>query len=993
MSFYKIALLIDETLRCENLNQEIIKKIESLTEKTELRNYFWRNLRRFEWLPILNEMGFFKLLSASSGGVHELFHTQSFISEYLVKAATDFPIQVVRIIKSVRSDNNWVIWNFVELGLKLDAKYTAKLIPEVKRWAKITGQSSTNFSSSITKWIAHLVKENQCNAALKLLKILSTPAVLKPSKIRDKAVEKIIGKDHPKSISIIDYYHLNEFLTKGLTSLIEKNSFEVVSILEKSLVKAITIEFSYLKNGGDLSYVWRAAIEDHEQNSNYYELKESLLVALRTALEKLVVTNEEKGLSIIKSYLDHNYSLFNRLAIHLLRINYKKYIDLIKELIKNKELLTKFEISHEYYLLLKDVSGELNEEEKDFIIDSILAVENYNSDSTKEMQEKQKRYNWFGKLYFLEKYLNSKNKKFYENLRNEFKEEKVKDTFFWHESYSGEKSPITQKELAEKDIPSLWKYLNTFKATKDSFDSPSYEGLARTFGEVVKLNPGKYLSADLTPLLSLRPDYTYWFINQISELFKTDKYDELSKFTNNILKFISQLVKLNTIDEQAMDDVGINFIGVKKRSLDFIETLIRTHQKEFSLEFKEKIWEIIHFLCYYEGDPTDTPEQSDSSFNPYTLAINSVRGTAVCCLIDYALWFANHTMDRYKNEVRPNRLLGEERVLKVLEDKLINKENDPSLAIHSIFGVYLPNLTYLNYNWVKENVPCIFSEKSEKYWRTAWGAYISSSKFYSDLFHLLNPQLNRALDDLSNGIKMIPAAFGRTPEEALSEHFIIACLNSKDDILNEDSLLRKFAKIKNNPGAAHAVQFILNLARNEYVFHEQNLPERKSFWPQAKEFWKIRLEVVQNELQNTERIHAEDEFDREFSLYLDWLSYLPAEITIEELESLLDATIKINQKGWHLPNFIDYLVKESEKYPDIAIRLFEQLMNTKAPDYFYHSKMEKIKLILERAIKTEKLEAIKMADFIANKFGEQGNYYFKDFWIAYLKDKEILGEG
>ncbi|MFA6978574.1 MAG: hypothetical protein WC209_04540 [Ignavibacteriaceae bacterium] len=990
MSFYKNALLIDKILRCENLNHEIIKNIESLTQKTELRNYFWRNLTRCEWLPILSETGFFKVLSASSEGDNELFHTQSFISEYLVKAATDFPIQVIRIIKSIRSDNNWVIWNFVELGLTLDGKYTVKLIPEVKRWAKISGLSSTNFSSSMTQWIDHLVKGNQCQAALKLLKILSTPAVLKPSKIRDKAVEKIIGKDHPKAISIIDYYYLNELLTKGLNGLIEKNASEVASILEKSLVKAIKIEFNNIKNGGDLSYVWRSAIEDHEQNYNYYELKESLLVALRNALEKLVVMDEKIGLSIIEFYLKNEYSIFNRLAIHLLRFNRKKYLPYIKELIKNKELLTKSEIFHEYYLLLRDIHEELSEEEKDFIINSILAVENYNSDSTQEMQEKQKRYYWFGKLNLLEKYLKGKNRDFYKDLRNEFKEEKVRDTFFWHESYSGEKSPISVNELSEKEITEAWKYLKDFRVTKDNFDSPTHEGLARTFSEVVKNNPDKFLGNDLTPLLNLNPQYSYWFINQIAELYKSDNYKVFFQYTSNLLSYITEIIKIDNGRIQSVEDGMPSYVGVKKRSLDFIQTLIRTHKNEFGLEFKEQIWEIINYLCYYKDDPNDTPEKNDSSLNSYTLAINSVRGTAVGCLIDYALWFADHTKDKHKNEVHPNRLLGEERVLKLLEDKLINKQNDPSLAIHSIFGVYLPNLAYLNYNWVKKNIPNIFTDKNEYYWRTAWGAYISSSKFYSDLFQLLKPQLNRALNDLSIGIKMIPAAFGRTPEEALSEHFIIACLNSKEDILNEDSLLRKFAKIKNNPSATHAVQFIANLARNEKVFHEYNIPERKSFWPQAKEFWKIRLEVVQNELQNTERTHAEDEFDREFSLYLDWLSCLPAEITVEELESLLDATIKINQKGWHLPNFIDYLVKESEKYPDIAIRLFEQLMNTKAPDYFYHSKMEKIKLILERAIKTEKLEAIKRADFIANKFGEWGNYYFKDFWVAYLQDKQNL---
>ena len=65
---------------------------------------------------------------------------------------------------------------------------------------------------------------------------------------------------------------------------------------------------------------------------------------------------------------------------------------------------------------------------------------------------------------------------------------------------------------------------------------------------------------------------------------------------------------------------------------------------------------------------------------------------------------------------------------------------------------------------------------------------------------------------------MIPSGFGRSPEEALSEHLIIACLNGKDRMRKKDSLLRKFASIPNNPSAIHAVQFIANLAKDEQIF-------------------------------------------------------------------------------------------------------------------------------------------------------------------------------
>ena len=107
------------------------------------------------------------------------------------------------------------------------------------------------------------------------------------------------------------------------------------------------------------------------------------------------------------------------------------------------------------------------------------------------------------------------------------------------------------------------------------------------------------------------------------------------------------------------------------------------------------------------------------------------------------------------------------------------------------------------------------------------------------------------------------------------------------------------------------------------------------------------------------------------------------------MEPLLLETVKINQRGWQLPNFIEYLSQNSKEYPLIAIKLFEKLMQTKAPTYFFHGKEKEIEEILENAVKTEKTEAYYHADSITNTFGEWGNYYFKGFWMKHLKWKKL----
>jgi len=986
-TFYNVAILLDELSTKKDITLSDYSNLKSLLSKTELRIYFYRNLSNHTWFDILNETNEFYDILNQDSKENSVFILQIAVSEYLQKIAPSNSDQIVELIKRVIPNNSSVVWNFVQVGLKLDPKQTSKLVAEVKKWLSDPNLSSTVFDSEIIKWIQYLSSGNQLDAAFRLLKILTTPKIQKPSKVRDKKVEKIIGKDRSKPIPAIEYYYLQQLLSEGLSELIERDPLKLSRILQSSLEKSIRIEYGHIKGGFDLSYIWRAAIEEHPQNYEHYELNDALLVALRNSTEELVKRDTASGMVFIKEYLKHKYSIFRRLAIHLLRLNYENYSNIIKQFIKNKKLLKETDISHEYYILLRDIFEKLELSERKFIIDSIREIKSYDRKAKTEIQQKQIRYHHLGKLHFFEKYLDADDKIYYDQLKQEFEGEKIRDTAVYHESYTGERSPLTLEEINKKDLVELWDYFRSFRKTRKDFDAPSPEGLARIFAAAVKKNPHKYLKEDLTPLTLLKPNYSYWFMNDVNELYKSEKYPELVSYIENLLDFINRIIRIENIPKRFTDDMGINFNGVKRRSLDFVQSLIKTQQKESTAKYQDKIWEIIDYLCYFEWDPEKSIENSKTNMDPYTLAINSVRGNAIIAVIDYALWYASLTKGNYSTDIKnPNRLIGEERIQKLLDDKLTNKQDDPSLAIHSVFGVYLANLAYLNYEWVKANIDKIFPKEKDKevYWSTAWGGYINASRFSTDLYRLLKTNFEKAIGYLSRGDKMIPSGFGRSPEDALSEHLVVACLNGKDDIRKSNSLLRKFAEIPNNPSITHAIQFVTNL------FKEFPDEKRKSFWPQTKELWKIRINVVNNELKKKKRSDKEDEYDREFSRYISWLNNLPKNITLKELELLLLETIKINQRGWQLPNFIEYLSQNSVEYPLIAINLFEKLMNTKAPSYFFQGKEKEIENILENAINTEKSEAYYYADQIINKFGEWGNYYFKEFWKKNLEGRKIV---
>ncbi|HZW40293.1 MAG TPA: hypothetical protein VFF33_13425 [Ignavibacteriaceae bacterium] len=977
MKFYNKVCKIDKILEGE-VNEQTLMKLNVFLKSTSLQNYFWYSLlRKPEWFSLLNEEGYFEILNQKSSN-DELYITQSLVSEYLLNVAHIYPAKVIKIIKNTETDNERIIWNFVRIGLSIRPKYTAKMIRLVKKWANNLRGNSTLFDSLIIKWVKYLSSEGHNDSAFNLVKILITPKIQKPSGKRNEEVEKVLGKERPIAVTLIDYYYLNELLFKGFNVLIENNPFRFSELLQKSLEKAIKIEYSYIKKNIDLSYMWRPAVEDHQQNQSQYDLKTTIFNVLRAAMELVIRQDKEFGLGIIKNYLKHKYSIFRRLAIHLMRLNYDSYSYFVNEFIKNKKHLNDINISHEYYILLRDIFPNIDPRERNDIIESIKRIKNYDPGVKPEDQKKQIKYNHLERLHFLEEYLEGDYKKYYDDLKLEFQGEKIRDTVVWSESYIGEKSPLTLEEIEAMDIKELWDYLKSFKKNSHSYDEPSPEGLARNFAAAVKRNPEKYLNHDLSTLVELKPNYSYWLLNNITEMFK-ENYLELKGYIPNLLDFISKIIKNNNISIDFIDNMGINFSGVKKRGLDFIQALIKNHQKEFELNHKDKIWEIIYYLNYNSHDVNEYKSQLD----PFTYAINSVKGSALIAVIDYALWYAYQTKDNH-TEKNPNRLQGEERVIKLLEDKLINKNLNKSLAIHSIFGIYFANLSYLNFTWVKEHIKNIFNKDNFEYWEVAWSGYVSSTRFYSDLYKVLTPEFHRAIQYLQKGIKINSLGLGRTPEDALSEHLIIANINGLDDINNEKSLLRKFAYVEDNPASIHAVQFIANLARDEKIFFDIPGIKRKSFWDKAKKFWKIRIEVVKPLIKKKKVDNLKDKYDQEFSRYISWLDDLPETVKLKELESLLIGTLKINGKGLQVPNLIKFLYKHSQEYPIIAIGLLDKTMQTKAPLYFYQGKEKEIELILETAIRSNNLKGKRLAEKIANKFGEQGNYYFKELWLKYF---------
>ena len=114
--------------------------------------------------------------------------------------------------------------------------------------------------------------------------------------------------------------------------------------------------------------------------------------------------------------------------------------------------------------------------------------------------------------------------------------------------------------------------------------------------------------------------------------------------------------------------------------------------------------------------PDPTPESEaqygGSNMDPHMLSINTTRGTAAHTLIRLA-WWEKQVLGRKRLEAH----------VKAALQRLATPGEEPSLAVHSVFGMWFGTLSWLDPEWATSLVDRIFPSAAEleSFWWAAWG--------------------------------------------------------------------------------------------------------------------------------------------------------------------------------------------------------------------------------------------------------------------------------
>lgn len=939
--FLDDARIIDQILAESRPTKRQCQLIFTLIQDESYENYFFKKVESPVWFRILLRKGLFHSYPGLIQGKDKEYYRISFWAplKYLERMAkyAEFSDDLTNIMQKITEsgvDNYYTYYVFTKMSINFEPEKSAKVIPLVRRWL-ISRFDNRLVSAELGKLLKHLLEGNQIDPTLELVKIVTEAKEEK---------EKVFGLKEAKAI--MDVHWLEKLIKENISLIVEKCPERTINVVSANLTKAIDIEYENTdgKTYRDGSYGWRPAIEEHTQNSRLPGIKEILVIFIRDILVS-ILKRGDKAEDIVKDFMSHKIPIFRRLAIFVFTEFIKEFRDTIEdELLKDEKIFSDTSVYHELYRFINLRFGDLSESSQKFILNGIKKGPQ-NIPSVVKGERKERSTNiWMQKwLAALEGQGVREVEDLLANLRKKTGAPPPHPAFLvYSETYWGEESPISGKEILGKNNKEIAKYLKDFKETRN-FREPTVEGLGRTLGLAVKENPSKFEN-DLTPFLTVAFYYLYEIISAFERLWSDNK--EIN--WQEILRFCQQLVKDESFWKEERDGKRFWLTGA-------ISTLIESGTQEDKHAFNEKLLPIAREILI-EMVKNETHSSDDLS-DPVTAALNSAKGKVLSSLLTYAL---RYVRIKYKNKNKGNIPLKkwEKEVEEVFTERL-NKKIDKSLEVHTILGQYLPQFNYLDKSWVNEHLKEIFPEgkDNEKYWEVAFDGYLFNNKVYGDIYKPLRNEYKRAI---KTNFRYSNA------QERLAQHLCVVYLRGLEDLESENSLTKFYLDKAESIQIQKSIGFLWGLYKNKVPTSQEK--------QKVLSFWKYRYGKVVKKTNI-------DDYRKEISDYIKFGIFVD-EID-DKIYEMLKLSIKYVEVAYNTAEAIEFLKKNSSKYPKEVAELFNIMIDNCQiiPTY----EKQDIREIFENLYETKNREVKELTDRIINNYGERGIEDFRDLYEKYKK--------
>jgi len=986
--FYAQAAILDRYVPSSSpaADPEMLDAILGVLEtRKDLRRYFFRSGPSTAWASILYERGFFKHPPPRQKTEQGYVLPSWDVLYYLDSIAAQVPDVVVQVAGSFEGEG-WYISLVIRALRNIPAEQAAKLLPRIIQWLN-EPHIAASIASETAGLVAHLAQGKQLDAALDLMHALTAPI---PS-AKAKTVGGIVlgAEAQPKFLNVHDY-EMEQFFENFIPQLASLVPERVVATLQEHLCTAIRLEAEALGEPDFEARSWRAAIEDTGQDlDNTY--RDRLLRALRDALAVWVQTDASAAEPFIEQYLHDKRAILRRLGFHILGRFPTEYRTLVTEQLCRFENLDDTSIHHEFFMLLQAGFPLLDVPGRDALVAAIcdgpppervrgLAEWARQNKGVTDVEEYSRAHtqNWIReRLWMLRNHLSGEPLEMLEGLNKELGPPRIPPGFLrWSSGGFAvqEISPSSVQDLALMPPEQLVRFVQKWQPDPEQAFGPeqvSYEGFANAVAEVILKDHPNY-EKQLASIALYRPEFAYALLKRIR-----DGKPATSEAWKLGIGLCETLLDNRIVRTDMTRAFEVGWVEVRRAIVRLIQLGLNNEQHRVPVDLLPRVRDILLVLLD-DPDPdaeTDRPPEGYAGHeDPVTVAINAVRSSALLSLIEYAELRVRLADEEGREPTLEG--LGPKRLEPVVREALtrkLDRHEDPSWAVHSVYGQYLTYLYWLDQEWVESHVDQILPEgeddDSVRYYIAAWDSYVGSrDHLYTPIIELLRPKYKRAIYNLGKGW-VTRTHFG--PGRHLASHVALEYLRSDYELSlpagpqNLIALFYREAPVEVRGGVPWTFWRVL----------EGSVPaNRETYWPRVRVVWEWRAR------QASTANHSTD-FDDEMQWFAHILPVLPGSETIASLWPLLEALLphvtRSEQRTTAWDAVEKYLAVEVDRDPVRAIR-FYHLMHEQRPPFEWYRATDEARKIVETASADK--NACRDALSLIGTLAQRGNYEFQDIY-------------
>jgi len=927
--------------------------------------YFFLQLENPEWIIPLKKKNIFAYpptVISWDDGTTQFPHWPE--SKYLVKMAPNAPSEVAELYAEFNTDNSSIVGDIVDAALGMSPKVAVMLIPAICRAAQ-NGTLWIHFKDA-SDLCVRLADGGEVRAAMTLAEALFAP----------KFEE---GQELPTRRDVHWYKH---GLGQVVPALAEKEPRQFLLKLCNWLNASVKAKKpSDPESGGDYSYTWRPAIEEHPENRDY-DFAGVMVGFVREAFERAIQSSSismEEALQILDRY---QFLIFRRIRLHLINEFAESSIELARRTIMNRELFDDFRYKHEYARLVENRLNMLSPEEhktwfswidegpnmSDF---DTYIKEHFGRDATDEDRQKRICYWKFEKLHCVQEHLTDEWKSFYKDMRAKYGEPELADLNIRTTSTWGHDSPMTVEDLAQMSFEQVVEKVSTWQPDKPQFMGPDIGGLASTFEKYLAKDP-ELFSLQASFLVKKPAIYVRGFVAQMSKAVKAGSsinLKEVLKLCNWVIE--RPIEEQTTLKEDFDALVDRDWQWTREEISRFIENICKAKTDDVPkypmCEFREPIWHVLEVLCRDQSKSHVVHDisQDDPRLKDYlNLGINSPRGKAIEAAFEYARWVGEHIKKRNGNQdVIPGGFNTMPEVRKMLEWQLASENR--SIEALSIIGARVGLVHWIDKEWLEKNASNLFYLEGieqeppvTKGW-AAWNAFLVWVRPHVEFYKLFRNQFAYAVVQAAK-VNMENDSFNQ-PVFRLGEHLMLLYGRGQLGLDDDNALLRRFIDTSKPAIRRHSIGFVGRCLGDD---SSEKIPTQilKRFMT----LWEVYWASV-----------GKDDAKQKPGAWLfgPWFSsgQLPAQWALEQLEQFVAVD--------PIPEPDHTIVKQLRKiaHIDIArtVRILDIMIHGDREGWRIHGWLDSARQILETAMKAggdARSQAEKVIDYLGRRghtsFGE-----------------------